>query len=66
MLFLTFKTKNELLFYRCKLHVYFHGCTMSADNQGTEFIENSGLLEMADKNNIVLLLPQVCISFLIA
>ena len=32
---------------------------MSADENGTEFIENSGILEMADANNIVALFPQV-------
>ena len=45
--------------FSCHLHVYFHGCTMSADENGTEFIENSGILEMADANNIVALFPQV-------
>jgi len=44
---------------KCRLHVYFHGCTMSAEVVGTQFIELSGLLEMADANNIVLLLPQL-------
>ena len=39
--------------------MYFHGCSLSADNIGTNFIVESGLLEMADANNIVLLLPQV-------
>ena len=32
---------------------------MSADLISTSFIEDSGLLEMADANQIVLLLPQV-------
>ena len=41
------------------MHVYFHGCSMSADLISTSFIEDSGLLEMADANQIVLLLPQV-------
>jgi len=43
----------------CYFHVFFHGCAMSADNIGTEFIENSGLLEMSEANNIVLLFPQI-------
>ena len=34
---------------------------MSADLISTSFIEDSGLLEMADANQIVLLLPQVSI-----
>ena len=45
--------------HSCYFHVFFHGCAMSADNIGTEFIENSGLLEMSEANNIVLLFPQV-------
>ena len=32
---------------------------MSSDNIGTAFIENSGLLEMADANKIVLIFPNV-------
>ena len=51
--------------YRCHLHVYFHGCSLSADHIGTNFIVESGLLEMADANNIVLLLPQVQIEEII-
>ena len=38
---------------------------MSTDNIGTEFIENSGLLEMAEANQIVMLFPQVFTSFTI-
>ena len=37
---------------------------MSSDNIGTAFIENSGLLEMADANKIVLIFPNVSILFL--
>jgi len=43
----------------CHLHVFFHGCTMSTDNIGTEFLENAGFLEMAETNKIVLLFPQI-------
>merc|ERR1739848_85979 len=43
----------------CHLHVFFHGCAMSTDNIGTEFLENSGLLEMAEANQIVMLFPQI-------
>ena len=38
---------------------------MSTDNIGTEFLENSGLLEMAEANQIVMLFPQVFTSFTI-
>ena len=56
---LQFHGKKLLFLLSCRLHVFFHGCTMSADENGTEFIENSGILEMADANNIVALFPQV-------
>ena len=36
---------------------------MSTDNIGTEFLENSGLLEMAEANQIVMPFPQVFTSF---
>ena len=49
----------ELEGAKCLLHVYFHGCTMGASNVGLEFMTQSGLLEMADANDIVLILPQV-------
>jgi len=32
---------------------------MSSDNIGTSFIQNSGLLEMADANKIVLIFPNI-------
>merc|ERR1712156_524874 len=43
----------------CHLHVFFHGANQSTDKIGTEFIESSGLLEMAETNKIVLLFPQI-------
>ena len=49
--------------FSCHLHVFFHGCAMSTDSIGTEFLENSGLLEMAEANQIVMLFPQVFTSF---
>ena len=57
--FTFFSKKCFFYLHSCYFHVFFHGCAMSADNIGTEFIENSGLLEMSEANNIVLLFPQV-------
>ena len=52
---------KSFVFFSCHFHVFFHGCAMSTDNIGTEFLENSGLLEMAESNNIVMLFPQVLV-----
>ena len=36
---------------------------MSTDEIGTVFLENAGILEMAETNKIVLLFPQVFSNF---
>jgi hypothetical protein len=44
---------------QCHLHVAFHGCTMQADSfEGLTFVQNSGLNEWAESNNIIVLYPQ--------
>ena len=43
---------------QCRLHVFFHGCTMQHQVIGTDFITNAGFIEIADANNIVVLFPQ--------
>ena len=43
----------------CALHLVLHGCAMSAEVVGTDFIEQSGYLPWADVNDIVLAFPQV-------
>jgi poly(3-hydroxybutyrate) depolymerase len=43
----------------CALHLVLHGCAQSAVQVGTDFIEQSGYLEWAETNNIVLAFPQV-------
>ena len=42
----------------CRLHIAFHGCMQSATTLGTDFVENAGVNEWADTNNIVVLYPQ--------
>ena len=42
----------------CRLHVAFHGCMQSATTLGTDFVDNAGVNEWADANNIVVLYPQ--------
>eukprot|EP00095_Tigriopus_kingsejongensis_P003179 maker-scaffold91_size383040-snap-gene-1.32 protein:Tk03179 transcript:maker-scaffold91_size383040-snap-gene-1.32-mRNA-1 annotation:"hypothetical protein DAPPUDRAFT_194537" len=42
----------------CKFHIFFHGCSMYAQSIGTDFITNSGFLELADANHLIILFPQ--------
>jgi len=42
----------------CFLHFYFHGCLTGREFNGPRHIENSGLLELADRKNIVMIFPQ--------
>jgi len=41
----------------CKVHVAFHGCEMTIANIGQDFVTNSGLNEIAEANNIIVLYP---------
>jgi len=43
---------------RCNLHVAFHGCRQYRKALGTTFAENSGYLEWAASNNLLILFPQ--------
>lgn len=43
----------------CPLHLVLHGCAMSAETIGTDFIKQSGYLPWAEANHIVLAFPQV-------
>jgi hypothetical protein len=43
----------------CALHLVLHGCAQSASQVGTAFIEQSGYLDWAAANGIVLAFPQV-------
>ena len=45
--------------YACALHLVLHGCAQSAVTVGTDFIEQSGYLEWAEANDIVMAFPQV-------
>jgi len=42
----------------CPLHVAFHGCEMTLDDIGQQFVYHSGHIPWADANGIVLLFPQ--------
>lgn len=43
----------------CKLHISFHGCLQTLADIGQAYILNTGLNEVAEANNIVILYPQV-------
>lgn len=43
----------------CALHLVLHGCAQSAEVVGTDFIEQSGYLQWAESNGIVIAFPQV-------
>lgn len=44
---------------QCRIHVVMHGCQQGASKIGTEYITDTGYLEVADTNNIIVLFPQV-------
>ena len=41
------------------MHAHFHGCGMGYDFVGLDFMRNSGFLDTATDNDIVVLFPQV-------
>lgn len=43
----------------CRLHVVFHGCRQSEDFIGEAFVRHTGLNAWAERNDIVVLYPQV-------
>ncbi|EFC37059.1 fibronectin, type-like protein [Naegleria gruberi] len=48
----------------CRLHVVFHGCEQGASILGTTFVENIGMNEYAESNNIIMVYPQVTTGLL--
>lgn len=42
----------------CKLHISFHGCNQNANAVGKAYVEQNGLNNWADSNNLVVLYPQ--------
>jgi poly(3-hydroxybutyrate) depolymerase len=43
---------------QCRVHVAFHGCSMSYNKIGDQFVRMSGLNEWADTNNMIVVYPQ--------
>jgi hypothetical protein len=44
---------------RCRLHVALHGCGMSSDLIGTDFVLRAGYNDIAEINDIIILYPQI-------
>jgi len=42
---------------QCRVHIAFHGCKMTLADIGTEFVTNTGLNEIAEANNFIVLYP---------
>ena len=47
---------------RCRIHVFFHGCEQSAATVGRAVVDNAGLNEWAESNQLIVLYPQVAPS----
>lgn len=43
----------------CNLHIAFHGCLQGREYVGTTYALNAGYIQLAEKNNIIILFPQV-------
>jgi len=50
-------TKNK-----CYLHFYFHGCFLTFSEVGTKHIVQSGFLEVAEANNIIVVFPMAKVT----
>ena len=48
----------------CPLHVVFHGCHQTIKDIGLDYVKNTGYLEIAEANNIIMLFPQLKSSIL--
>ncbi|WP_293267842.1 poly(3-hydroxybutyrate) depolymerase [Neptunomonas sp.] len=44
---------------QCRVHVALHGCRQGISIMNTTYIEQTGYMEVADSNNIIVLYPQV-------
>jgi len=49
----------------CKLHISFHGCNQNAEAVGKAYVEQSGLNNWADNNNLLVLYPQTKSSMML-
>ena len=52
----------ELIGSSCKLHIALHGCQQTRDVIGDAFIEHTGIINVAEANDIVVVFPQAAKS----
>ena len=43
----------------CDIHLAFHGCAMSIEYIGFQFVQHAGYNEIAELNNFIILYPQI-------
>jgi len=43
----------------CQVHVVFHGCGQTTQQIGLRFVQNSGYVEWAQSNRLIVLFPQI-------
>jgi hypothetical protein len=44
---------------KCRLHVAFHGCLQTIDDIGKDYMELTGINDVAESNNLIVLYPQI-------
>ncbi|WP_320172508.1 PHB depolymerase family esterase [Maridesulfovibrio sp.] len=49
---------KQCLSGNCSLHIVLHGCKQGKEFVGEDFIQYSGFLKYAERNNLILLFPQ--------
>ncbi|CAL8116696.1 unnamed protein product [Orchesella dallaii] len=49
---------------QCKLHIAFHGCQQSKTNLNDIYATKTGMIEVAEANNIIVLFPQAAPNIL--
>jgi len=54
---------NACLDKKCPVHIYYHGCGMSAVLTGSMPIKNYGFLEIAAANDIIFVSPQASVDY---
>lgn len=42
----------------CDVHVHFHGCVRSAVDWNDTYVRGTGMMQMAAKNDVIVLFPQ--------
>eukprot|EP00461_Guttulinopsis_vulgaris_P002830 UN02831 len=59
-----FSAKTEQNNKQCKFHLALHGCKQTVDLIGEEYVRNTGYVDYAEENNIIVLFPQTTATVL--